>query len=447
MGQIYHAYLLTLSARECYANASVLAPKDFRWVYLLAKIAQREDRIDSAIQNYSDARALRPDYLPIHVNLGNIFLQMNRLAEAVTNFQAALALDHTNAAALYGLGQISLSERRYAEAVRFFEQALERVPEANRIHYSLAIAYRGLGDLAQARAHLALQGPVGVRVTDPLIDQLPELVAGERVHLIRGRMALDAKRFADAAAEFREAIKQKPESVPAHLNLGNSLVQMNDFPAAVTEFETVLRLDPNNVNARFNLAVILAKQNRDEPASQHLQSLLRLNPNDTAARLFLANELLKLNRRSDALNEFAQVSRLDPDNEEALLAEVTLLLEQKQDKQALARLNESYARDPSRTQTAAMLAQQLAASPRFDLRNGARALELAQRIFKETGLAEHGALITIALAELGRCHEAFDWQQKLIVLAEQQQQTEFATKLKAALKLYEGATVCRPPGE
>ena len=42
MGQIYHAYSLTAAARECYLNASLLAPKDFRWIYLLAKLDQQE---------------------------------------------------------------------------------------------------------------------------------------------------------------------------------------------------------------------------------------------------------------------------------------------------------------------------------------------------------------------------------------------------------------------
>src|ERR1044072_6779590 len=33
LGQIYHAYSLISPAYDCYFNASVLAPKDFRWMY------------------------------------------------------------------------------------------------------------------------------------------------------------------------------------------------------------------------------------------------------------------------------------------------------------------------------------------------------------------------------------------------------------------------------
>src|SRR6185436_6953525 len=131
-------------------------------------------------------------------------------------------------------------------------------PGANRIHYSLALAYRGAGDLARAEANLAKRGPVGIRVADPLFDQLPDLIEGERLHLVRGQTALAAKRLGDAAGEFRKAIAAKPDSVAAHLNLATTLVQMNDLSAAVTEFRTVLRLDPENVNAHFNLAIVLA---------------------------------------------------------------------------------------------------------------------------------------------------------------------------------------------
>jgi tetratricopeptide (TPR) repeat protein len=284
-------------------------------------------------------------------------------------------------------------------------------------------------------------------VVDPLVDQLPELIAGERLHLVRGRMAFDAKRFQDAAAEFRKAISQKPESIPAHLNLANSLVQMNDLPAAATEFETVLHIDPNNVNARFNLAILYAKANQHQQAIEHLRSLLKVNPSDSGAHLFLAQELLKSEQRSEALREFALVSRADPDNEDALLQEVMLLQEQQQYQSALERLIETYAQHPARTQTGAMLAYLLAASPQYNLRNGERALQLAHKVFKETGLVQHGALVTSALAELGRCSEAADWQRRMIGLAEQQHQAELAKKFQASLKLYEGAASCRPTGQ
>ena len=446
-GKIYHAYSLSLPARECYLNAGRLAPKDFRWPYLLAKIDQQDGRADDAIRRFQEASALNPEYVAIEVNLGNIYLETNLSAKAETSFNQALAREPENAAALYGLGQLALSQRNYERAVSYLEKALQQAPAANRIHYSLAIAYRGAGDLAKAEAHLAQRGTVGVRVSDPLFDPLPHLIAGERIHLVRGRTALEAKRFADAAAEFRKAIDAKPESVAGHLNLGTTLVQMNDLNAAVTEFKTVLRLDPDNANAHFNLAIVRATQNEDRTAIEELQALLKTNPHDMDARFFLARELLKLERRDEALAEFLRVAQADMDNEEAVLQAATLLSHAKQYANALNLLEKGHARNPQKSNTTATLAYLLATSPQNDLRAGARALPLAQEVFQTTGLPHHGAIVALALAELGRCAEAADWQRKMIALAEQKQQSDLAAKLKSDLKNYETKGSCRPLGE
>lgn len=446
-GEIYHAYSLLLPARDCYLNAAVLVPTDFRWPYLLAKIDQQEGHTDDAIKWFQQAGALNADYIAVDVNLGNIYLELNLAEKAEASFKKALAREPKNAAALNGLGQVALSLRRYADAASYFDKALQEVPAANRIHYSLALAYRGLGDLAKAEAHLAQRGIVGIRGVDPLFDQLSGLIEGERVHLARGRTALDAKRFADAAVEFRKAVALKPNSVAAHLNLGTTLVQTNDLDGAVAEFRTVLRLDSLNSNARFNLAFVLENQNKHAEAIEELNALLKLTPSDSSARLFLAQVLLKMERREESLKEFLTISETEPDNEEALLQAVTLLVRRKEYARAVSLLEKSYGQYPTKGETAATLAYLLAASPQYDLRSGARALELAQKVYQASGLPQHGAIGSLALAELGRCKDAAAWQQKMITLAEEKQQTQLAAKLKADLKLYEGKQSCRPAGQ
>src|SRR5690242_14256906 len=44
MGQVYQAYALLLQARICYTNALVLAPKDFRWIYLVGRMDHESGR-------------------------------------------------------------------------------------------------------------------------------------------------------------------------------------------------------------------------------------------------------------------------------------------------------------------------------------------------------------------------------------------------------------------
>lgn len=380
LGEIYHAYSFNTPARECYVNANRLAPKDFRWVYLLAKLDQQEGHVNEVIERYRTAAALQPDYVAVQVNLGNIYLELNRLEDATTSFAAALKMQENIPAAHYGLGQIALSQRNFADAVNHFKKALALAPEANRIHYSMAMAYRGLKDQENAKAHLAQQGTVGVRVADPLVDRLTELIKGERVHMIRGRLALEAKRYAEGAAEFRKAVAANPNSIPALVNLGAALTQTGDLKGAAEQFEKVLRIDPNHVNAHYNLAVLLTNENKHQQAINHLEAVAKINPNDLGARF--------------------------------------------------------------------LLARLLASSPQLELRDGAKALKLAQLLYEGTGSVEHGALVALALAELGRCNEATEWQRKVITAAEQQRlgSAQVAT-LKTALARYEKGPPCRPIGE
>jgi tetratricopeptide (TPR) repeat protein len=447
MGEIYHAYSLNAPARECYLNATSLTPKAFRWVYLLGKLDEQEGRFDDAIRRYEIARGLLPDYTAVPVNLGNIYLQLNRLEDAKENFNAALAIDKSNAAALYGLGQIALSQRTYVPAVDYFEKALALIPGANRVHYSLAMAYRGLGNVEKAAAHLAQQGPVGVRVNDPLLDGLQELIKGERIHLIRGKLALESRRYAEAADEFRKAIAANRDSISAHVNLGAVLVATGDLKGAAEQYEETLRIDPAHTNAHYNLAILLSREDKHEPAIVHLQAVLRVDPNDLSARFLMGRELLKANHREEALAEFSRVVQADPDNEEATLEQVRLLQLRREYKQSLESLEKAHARNPQKGQTIVMLASLLAASPQYELRDGARALNLAQLVYKQTGALQHGALVAMALAELGRCNEAAEWQRKLIVVAEQEHKTDLLEKLRTGLKQYEKAQPCRPEGE
>jgi tetratricopeptide (TPR) repeat protein len=445
MGQTYHAYSLITSARECYLNASRLSSRNFRWIYLLAKLDQQEGHVAEAIQGFQIARSLQPRYVAVPVNLGNIYLELNRLEEATASFMAALEIEKGSAAANYGLGQIALSKRSYAEAVEYFQRALSLAPVANRIHYSLAMAYRGLHDPEKAKMHLAQQGSVGVRVADPLVDELQELVQGARVHLIRGRLAFEAKRYADSAAEFRQAVSARPDNVAAHVNLGAALNQTGDLKGAMEQFEITLRLDPNNTTAHYNLAVLLARENKHQEAILHLQAVLSVNPNDFSARFLLAQQLVKAMRVDEALDELSRLTEANPENEDVLLERVKLLQWKKQHKEALDVLEKWHARYPQRTQALAMLIELLASSPQYELRDGTRALALSQSLYKATGLLQHAALVGLALAELDRCSEAADWQRKLVEAATKRQRDDLLPRLKADLQRYENTRPCRPP--
>ncbi|HUD82077.1 MAG TPA: tetratricopeptide repeat protein, partial [Candidatus Saccharimonadales bacterium] len=61
-------------------------------------------------------------------------------------------------------------------------------------------------------------------------------------------------RDSEAKAQFDEAVRLKPDSARAHLELGQALLNEGRRDAARQEFEQTLRVDPKNATARQYLS-------------------------------------------------------------------------------------------------------------------------------------------------------------------------------------------------
>jgi tetratricopeptide (TPR) repeat protein len=447
LGQLYHAYELLDAAESCYVNASILAPQDFRWVHLLADVARLGGDLGEAAARYEAAWSLQPYDFAALVRLGEAYTELGQMEDAEVAFKSALALNPGSASAMAGLGQLALEMREFGEAVAYFEAALQAAPDATRLHYSLAMAYRGLGDTEAARRHLEQRGTVGVRPPDPVVDQLQLLTEGERVHLVRGRLAFASGRYQEAADEFAAAVAADPESARALVNLGTALGHLGDLDAAIDKYEQALAVDPDQVTAHFNLGSTLVEQNRAVDAIPHLEMVLQSTPYDAEAHLLMARALVANGDDWASLEHFKRAAELDPANAVAVTGGAAALVRVGQYERAKSVLDAGHRRIPDSGAIAFALARLLAACPEADVRDGERALELAQAVYAARPDPRHAQLLAQALAELDRCEEAAEWQQKVVDAAVADGATEVLPALKADLDHYLGGPPCRIPTE
>ncbi len=443
-GRLYHAYELVEPAAVCYANAARLAPREFRWTYYLAVLDHQQGRIEQAITGYQRALELSPSSLPSRVRLGEAYLAARRLDDARSALERVLEIEPESAPALAGLGQVALSEKRYDAAVERLEAALAAVPQADRLHYPLGLAYRGLGDMDKAREHLRLRGKIGVKPVDPLIDELVALKTGERVFLLRGHMAFRVGRFSEAVAAFRAALAAEPDSVRARVNLGSALASTGEREAAVALYREALELKPDNRTARFNLGVLLAQAGDIVGAAEALAGTVELDPLDVEARLELARVLRRLGRRAEALSHAARAAELDPARPDARLLEAQILVRQGLFGDARRRLEAAYEVMPEAGQIVAALSKLLAACPDPAQRDGRRAVPMALSVYRATGDVRHAETVALALAETGRCEEAVDWQRRALEAARRAGSDALVGALSETLTMLEQRP-CRMP--
>jgi tetratricopeptide (TPR) repeat protein len=442
LGQVYLAYGFNDAATDCFREAAARDARDWRWPYLLGAAQQAAGKLDEAATAFGQALALAPDTAAGYVHLGEIRLLQGRLDEAEAALRKALAVPATAAAAHSLLGQVALARRDFRAAAEHLEAALAAVPEASRLHVPLAMAYRGLGDRAKAEEQLGKAGSVGLRAPDPLLDGVAALRVGERVAVMRGRVAAQAGRYQDAIQEFRRALAARPESVEARVNLGSTLALAGDRAGALENLREALRLDPANATAHFNLGSLLA-DSAPEEARSHLEAAVAARPEDAEARRLLAKTLRDAGRLPAALEQYRRAVELAPGDEAARLGEAETLVRLGRYAEARTRLDEALGQMPASGLLSHAQARLLAACPDLSVRDGERALKLALAVWQAQPAVPHAETVALALAELGRCDEAATWQRT----ARERAQTEAPGRLAdldRALARYVKGAPCRP---
>jgi hypothetical protein len=77
-----------------------------------------------------------------------------------------------------------------------------------------------------------------------------------RPRLLLGEALMDAGRIDEAAAEFKTAIRLRPDEPTGHVKLGGYLATTGQLDEARSQFHEALRLDPENASALQALAIL-----------------------------------------------------------------------------------------------------------------------------------------------------------------------------------------------
>jgi protein O-GlcNAc transferase len=357
MGRLLMAAEYREVAEHCFLNAEALVPADARWPYHLGLLYKDLGDPAKSLASFERAVRLQPDDLPTLVWLGSAYLDQGRAAQAEPLFKRALAREPRSVPVLFGLGRTALARQEYSRAVDYLEQALSLDPKARVIHYPLAMAYRGMGNLEQAEAHLRQRGPGEILPPDPLREQLDELVESAIAYEVRGARALDEGEWAAAANYFRKGIELAPAEPSLRHKLGTALAMTGDTRAATQQFEEVTRRWPKFAKAQYSLGVILASNGRHREAIQHFAAAVKSEPAYVEAHLQWAEALRNSGRFDESLPRYEQAMRLDPRVAEARLGYAMALAALERYDEARVQLTEGRTLYPNRPEFADTLAR------------------------------------------------------------------------------------------
>jgi tetratricopeptide (TPR) repeat protein len=445
MGKRFVAAEYLDAAESCFANAQRLAPDDMRWPYYLGHIYRFRNEPANAAGFFVQSLTLQPDHVPTLVWLGEMRLAQNRPEAAARFFNMGLARQTRSVAALYGLGRAALARQRYSEAVTHLEAALALEPQASRLHYLLAMAYRGQGDRRNADAHLRLRGDAEIPSADPLLEELGGTLQHAAVYDVRGSEAIGQRDWVDAIRNLRKAIELAPRNPVSRLNLGTALYLTGDATGALEQFEAALRLAPQSPKAHYSVGVIDAAAGRDADAIERFSAAVTSDPAYVEARMQLADALRRNGRLEESLTHYADVIKTSPAISQARFGYAMALVRLRRYQEARDRLTEAANAYPDQPDFAHALARVLAAAPDDRVRDGRRAVALTQTLIKQQQTTALAETMAMTLAETGEYEQAAMWQRQAMNGAERAGQADLLPPMSATLRLYEAHRPCRSP--
>jgi tetratricopeptide (TPR) repeat protein len=206
------------------------------------------------------------------------FIRTYRLGEAERLLRAWLADAPQDPRALLLRGKMNIDRLDWKAAEEDFRGVLTRVPE----HAEAADFLAGVL-LKQKQPEAAL-------------DVLPIAVKDPRTHLSASLREVECYRIQgqDAAARQRlqSILKEFPDNMQAHLELGSLESDAGSFESALVELERARELAPNSPEVRYPLAIALRRLGRGKEAKPHFDFVTRAREAVVAA-MKLRNDVAK----------------------------------------------------------------------------------------------------------------------------------------------------------
>jgi tetratricopeptide (TPR) repeat protein len=239
-----------------------------------------------------------------------------------------------------------------------------------------------------------------------------------RLHDDVAQMYLMLGRPTEAAAHFRTSVSLKPGSAAAHFNLGTALSAAGKLDDAIGEYRQALRINQDYSLAHNNLANALVAQGKLDEAVGEYREALRSNPSNVEAHSNLGNILLQLGNPDEALSHLREAVRIAPEFYMAHFNMGHVFLRRGDLSAAIQQLQDAVRLRPDWAPALIDLAWLLATAPDDMLRDGSRAVRLAERAVDLTGRREAGALdaLAAAYAEAGLFDRALETAQTALQL-------------------------------
>ena len=187
----------------------------------------------------------------------------------------------------------------WCDPVALYESSVEATPDP-MLYYNLGWAWRDRGDSKKALAEYkeAVRLRPNYQEAQASVGQMLTLTGHPK----------------EASPSFERALALKPEDSPTRVDWAITLEQIGDEAGAEREFRKALQYSPGNYTALNDYGSLLVQEGRADDAISYFQKAIQTNANDPNAYFNLGALFLRMGQKDKALASFHRVLELKPDD-------------------------------------------------------------------------------------------------------------------------------------
>jgi tetratricopeptide (TPR) repeat protein len=297
-----------------------------------ANEARIASRLDEAIESYTKAVRIRPNWPDGWWYLGAIYYEKDLYSQAHDAFSKLVVLEPGRGPAWAMLGLCQFQTRDYEQAITSLERGYALGLNGNQelrsvVIYHFGLLYTRFGQFEMAFDVLRQyeRGYDNQKMVDAFglimlrMPFLPNEIPSDRREevLLAGKAgaSMAARRTDDARRAFDELLIRYPNDPNVHYSFGVFMIPQ-DIETSLKEFRRATELDPNHQPALVQMAFEYLKRREYETALPLAEKSVQLAPRMFPARNVLGRVLLELGQTERAITQLEEGVRLAPGSPE-----------------------------------------------------------------------------------------------------------------------------------
>ncbi len=279
----------------------LVAPRDMKLAqitYEQGTDKYRQENYQGAIESFTQAIKLNPDYSAAYNQRGDAFYRLEKYEKAQSDSSEAIRLNPKDANAYYDRGFTLYTLNNYNGAIADFSQAIT-------IDSTNADAYYARG-LARSQ----------IKEKQAAIEDFNQAIAINSdyaaAYLERAKIFRKQGKKLEAIKDFDEAIALKPENPEYYYERGLVNFQLNQKQSARKDFTKAIELDSKYIQAYLMRGDIYSESGDTQKAYADYNQAFLLNDKFPDTYIHWGKFRLKNNDTEAAIKDFQKAIQLDP---------------------------------------------------------------------------------------------------------------------------------------